>query len=268
MIYLYIKVHSITGLKYFGVHRSSKNPWKYLGSGKYWKAHIKKYGTQYVKTIEVFGFDCQEDATEFALKFSIDNDIVDSKEWANQIVENALPNNTYGIKYSDEVKKKMSFSQKGRKLTEEHKKKLSQAKIGKKISEDTKKKMSQSHKGRIFSEESIEKMRQANLGRKVSTETKMKISLNQTGKKRGPHTEETKKKMSEAKKGFIITEEHKKKLSQAKIGKKISEDTKKKMSEAKKGIPKPIVVCPHCNKSGGASTMGRWHFDNCNFKNS
>ena len=23
------------------------------------------------------------------------------------------------------------------------------------------------------------------------------------------------------------------------------------------------VKCPHCNKSGGATAMGRWHFNNC-----
>lgn len=92
-IYLYIKQHSITGLKYFGVTRK-KNPFKYFGSGSYWIKHIKKHGKQYVKTLEVYGFDNQKLCTEFALKFSKDNNIVESSEWANQIDEDGkyIPN--------------------------------------------------------------------------------------------------------------------------------------------------------------------------------
>ena len=86
-IYLYIKQHSVTGLKYFG-KTISKNPFKYLGSGKRWVPHIKKHGVDQVKTLEIWGFDNQEMCTEFALKFSKDNNIVESKEWANLMEEN------------------------------------------------------------------------------------------------------------------------------------------------------------------------------------
>ena len=89
IIYLYIKQHSITKLKYFG-KTTSKNPFKYPGSGTYWKNHTKKHGKEYVKTIELWGFDDQELCTEFALKFSEDNNIVESKEWANKIPEDGL----------------------------------------------------------------------------------------------------------------------------------------------------------------------------------
>lgn len=30
--------------------------------------------------------------------------------------------------------------------------------------------------------------------------------------------------------------------------------------------PQLLVICPHCNKTGGHKTMPRWHFDNCKFK--
>ena len=40
--YLYVKQHSITGMKYFG--KTTRNPIKYIGSGKYWKRHISKHG--------------------------------------------------------------------------------------------------------------------------------------------------------------------------------------------------------------------------------
>jgi hypothetical protein len=36
--------------------------------------------------------------------------------------------------------------------------------------------------------------------------------------------------------------------------------------KAAKGVKHPIIVCPHCLKSGGACTMPRWHFDNCKMK--
>lgn len=85
-IYLYIKQHSISGLKYFG--RTIKpNPFKYPGSGSRWSRHLKKHGKQYVKTLEIWGFDDQELCTNFALKFSEENNIVESKEWANLIPE-------------------------------------------------------------------------------------------------------------------------------------------------------------------------------------
>jgi hypothetical protein len=36
---LYVKTHNITGLKYFG--KTTNDPFKYKGSGKYWLDHLK-----------------------------------------------------------------------------------------------------------------------------------------------------------------------------------------------------------------------------------
>ena len=85
IIYLYIKQHSITQLKYFG--KTTKNPFKYLGSGKRWVSHIRKHGVEHVQTIEVFEFNDIERCKEFATRFSIENDIVNSKDWANLTFE-------------------------------------------------------------------------------------------------------------------------------------------------------------------------------------
>ena len=45
------------------------------------------------------------------------------------------------------------------------------------------------------------------------------------------------------------------------------EEYRRKISESlkgkNKGIPKPKVVCPHCEKEGGLPNMMRWHFNNC-----
>jgi hypothetical protein len=88
-IYLYVKQHSITKLKYFGKTQSS-NPYKYPGSGSYWSKHIRKHGKSHILTLEIWGFDDQQLCTEFALKFSEENNIVESKDWANLRPENGI----------------------------------------------------------------------------------------------------------------------------------------------------------------------------------
>jgi hypothetical protein len=42
MIYLYVKTHNKTGLKYLG--KTKKDPFKYTGSGIYWKKHLLIHG--------------------------------------------------------------------------------------------------------------------------------------------------------------------------------------------------------------------------------
>jgi len=88
-IYLYIKQHSITKLRYFGFTKQ-KSPTTYKGSGKYWKSHCKIHGWEYVETIKIFIFEDQKEATSFALMFSEYYDIVNSKVWANLIPEDAI----------------------------------------------------------------------------------------------------------------------------------------------------------------------------------
>lgn len=79
-IYLYHKRHRKTGLNYFG--KTTKEPYDYLGSGKYWRRHLNKHGID-VETINVWEFNEQEECTKFALCFSKENNIVESKEWVN-----------------------------------------------------------------------------------------------------------------------------------------------------------------------------------------
>ncbi len=102
--------------------------------------------------------------------------------------------------HSDESKKKISDSLKGRTFTDEHKYKIGL-----------------SNSRRIKSPETIEKHRLAGLGRKASPETKEKQRQSRLGSKR---SEETKKKMSESAKKVIK--------------KPISEETRAKMSESQK----------------------------------
>jgi hypothetical protein len=87
--YLFIKQHKITGLKYFGKTTKS-DPYTYTGSGKYWKRHIKKYGHYEIDTIWCELFTDKNKLIDFALNFSKENNIVNSKEWANLKEENGL----------------------------------------------------------------------------------------------------------------------------------------------------------------------------------
>ena len=66
-IYLYIKTHNKTGLKYFG--KTIFDPYSYNGSGKYWRRHLKKYGCDI--TTKIYGCyndknKCMEDAIKFS----------------------------------------------------------------------------------------------------------------------------------------------------------------------------------------------------------
>jgi hypothetical protein len=80
MIYLYIKTHNITGLKYLG--KTTQDPYTYKGSGKRWRCHLKKHGNDV--TTEIVGqFTTIEELTEISIPLSEKLNIVDSKQWAN-----------------------------------------------------------------------------------------------------------------------------------------------------------------------------------------
>ena len=88
--YLYIKEHDETGLLYFG-KTTKKDPIKYKGSGRYWKRHLNVHGRDKVTTKWVSKiFTSEEEIVEFADFFSEFFDIVKSKLWANEKMENGL----------------------------------------------------------------------------------------------------------------------------------------------------------------------------------
>ena len=88
--YLYVKEHDKTGLLYFG-KTTKKDPFKYKGSGRYWKRHLNVHGREYVTTKWISEtFTSKQEIVEFAEFFSEFFDIVKSKLWANEKVENGL----------------------------------------------------------------------------------------------------------------------------------------------------------------------------------
>ena len=130
---LYIKQHSITGLKYFG--KTTRDPLKYKGSGKHWMRHYRKHGPEYVINLWISEPYIDSIAiSEFALAFSKENNIVESEDWANQKPENGLDGAIAGTKLGP--------------LTIEHRQKISDANIGIPKSDETKQKISEAKTGK------------------------------------------------------------------------------------------------------------------------
>jgi len=224
-IYLYIKQHSITGLKYFG-RTKSVNPFKYLGSGDYWESHLKKYDKKYVKTLEIWGFDDQELCTEFALKFSKDNNIVESKYlegprkgkkiWANLIPEDGV-NGGY-------------------------------------ITEETKLKISKTLKSKEDNHLS------------KSKKFKDLMSLNWQGDKNPSYRLDAKQRLSRPKTEEHKKNLSKPKPPRSETHTKNHSDSLRKRHLAGLTLPPKRIECSYCKKLGGANVMKRWHFDNCKSK--
>jgi hypothetical protein len=128
--FLYIKQHTVTGLKYFG-KTTERNPYAYLGSGKYWKKHISKHGIEHVITVWAQLFISEEELTQYAKNFSAENDIVNSSSWANLKEENGLDGGMEKGWWSDEQIENFKNKQKQRwKDGKVDAEKLKQSRIG------------------------------------------------------------------------------------------------------------------------------------------
>lgn len=79
-IYLYVKTHQKTGLKYLG--KTERNPHTYKGSGVYWKNHIQKHGNN-VETIILTECESPQELKQWGLYYSQLWNVVESEEWAN-----------------------------------------------------------------------------------------------------------------------------------------------------------------------------------------
>ena len=82
--YLMVKTHKITGLRY--LCKTTQDPYKYRGSGVYWKLHCKKYGSDHDTEI-IKECDNLSDFAYWGLYYSDLWNVVGSNEWANIIPE-------------------------------------------------------------------------------------------------------------------------------------------------------------------------------------
>jgi hypothetical protein len=85
-IYLYVKTHKVTGLKYLG--KTNQDPFKYPGSGVYWSRHLKEHGDE-VDTEVLHECQTNDEIRELGLHYSALWNVVKAvdehgrKIWAN-----------------------------------------------------------------------------------------------------------------------------------------------------------------------------------------
>lgn len=208
LITIYVK-ESPLGLKYLG--QTVKDPYKYKGSGVYWKKHIKKHKVEekIITTILFQSFD-REEIKQKANYYSQFYNIVKDKNWANLIPETG-ENKRVDTHPNEETRLKIGRSSKGRIVTKE-----------------TRDKISKSSKGKIMSKESKDKISKSNKGKKRTKEFSKKMSLLKKGFN---HSRETKLKISKFHKGKITSEETKLKISLKNLGKKMPIEALKIMKE-------------------------------------
>jgi hypothetical protein len=180
IIYLYVKTHQKTNLKYLGMTTNS-DPHAYSGSGVYWKNHLNKHGLDFSTEI-LRECSSKEEVKEWGIYYSRLWDIVESKEWANLKEEQGD-----GGRQSKTVREKIGRAGKGRTPWNKGKK-MWNAEQRKSIGERNRQRGPQSQ------------------------ETIAKRTKKTTGKIR---TEEQKLRSSVAQKGRKFTEEHKEKLKLA-----------------------------------------------------
>lgn len=83
-LYLLIKEHKKTGLKYLCKHEASSfsDCQSYPGSGIYWRRHLRANGND-VKTTCLYVTENKEDFRKIALEYSLKFDVINSDQWAN-----------------------------------------------------------------------------------------------------------------------------------------------------------------------------------------
>lgn len=141
-------------------------------------------------------------------------DLLDPVENGYNVLPTAGSN--FGWSHSEESKRKLSEANTGKKhgpMSEEQKQYFSSLYKGRKLSDETRKKMGDSRRGKPRPPHVIDAVRQANTGRKLSQETRDKIAEAHRGKKhsdetiakmkawqstRPPISEETRQKLSES----------------------------------------------------------------------
>lgn len=160
--YIYFIVNNVNGHTYVGKHRLCKKKWNednYTGSGTLLKLAQGKYGIENFEKFLITYTNSEKDACEKEQFWIAHYKSLGKAEY------NIQKGGQGGCeKHSEETKRKMSESRKGKHRSEETKKKMSEAHKGLKLSEETKKKMSEAKKGKTFSEEHRKKLSEANKG--------------------------------------------------------------------------------------------------------
>lgn len=251
MIYLYVKIHNKTGLKYLG-KTESPDPFKYPGSGTRWVRHWKKHGKD-MSTKILLATESEEELIETGLFFSKLWDVVNSPEWANFIPEGgdgvssewATKENLRRVK---EGVHPFSGPENNRKTRE-------------KRNETRRKNGTHNFLGGDVQRKRIADGTHHLLGGDVQRKANAKRV------KAGEHNFQRIGCVSEEGSVYWVTKEEydlnqhihqnsaegKKRLGRTTTTKQTEHYTKR-------------IACPHCAILGNTANMKRWHFDNCKLK--
>lgn len=176
---VYMHVNKINDKKYIGI--TGVNPekrWGNNGNGytknkqPLFNRAINKYGWNNFDHIILYENLTKEEACEKEI-YLISYYNTQNPEYGYNIQPGGQLGNA-GMTFSEDTKKKISDSHKGKQLSEEHKKKISESLKG--------------HKPPRFSDEFIQKQRELNTGKVIPEEIREKISKTLTGVKRSPET--------------------------------------------------------------------------------
>lgn len=234
-IYLYLKKHNKTGLKYLG--KTVQDPFDYRGSGLVWNRHLDKHGDD-VSTVILFETEDMDEFKRVALEYSEKWNITESKEFANLIPEYGTGGDT-SMCFTEESIEKIRTS-------------LAKTREGMDLSrsDETKRKISESLMGHSYTEASRQKM---------SESAKNRGFIEGTGFQKGqePHNKGANGFMSDriwVNNGVI---------SQRVNPNEIPDGFSKGRHNRHNFELFAKCTCPHCHKEGQITVMKRWHFDNC-----
>lgn len=241
LYFIYKTTNLVNGKIYIGQHKQETSIFDgYIGSGKYFKIAVKKYGkSNFIReTLEYCTKDNVDEkeihwiktlrATDKTIGYNLTKGGegvrtgYKSSEETKLKISKALKGNTYRLgkphtdamklkmkerRHSEETKRKLSLSGKGKPKSEEHKRKIRDALTGsirKPLTEEHKIKISEGCKIRFASEEYKQKIKKPNkgfLGHKLSEESKRKIGDANRGRR---CSEETRRKIAEVRSGRIV----------------------------------------------------------------
>ena len=246
--YIYKITNTINGKIYVGLHKSEKFDESYWGSGIHIQRAIKKYGKENFKR-EILEW-CE----------TIDKIVAQEIYWI-ETLDARNPEIGYNIAGGGLGSAGLTWSEESKEKLRRYRGQLSPL-WGRKLSDEHRRHLSDSHKGKTLSEEHKQKIGIANKGRVVSEETREKISKKLTGVSKGVGennpfygrhwTEEQRQangelvkkalsdpqvrlKMRISHMGKCLSEEQKQKIRAANIGKKRTPEQRLKMSRSQKG---------------------------------
>ena len=146
---------------------------------------------------------------------------------------------TWGLKYTDDRREKVSKAHKGREWTPEHRSNMSEAQKGKKLSAEHREKLSIAGKNRKLTDEHKQRIKASLTGKPKSEAHRAEMRRVAPLKKQPPRSAEAKARMSAAQKKRVLSPETwvkiKEALSRAHKGRVLSEESRRKMSLSQTG---------------------------------